>query len=83
MVITIAFAKATSSLESAAAHNHRMPVSRIAVSAAPCQCPGMANVQCGFIVGFHTGTKTMEGIECIMRAVTKNGRFTNSASRPP
>jgi hypothetical protein len=47
----------------------------------PCQSPGMANGRCRLHGGLSTGPKTAEGIERIKRAVTKHGRFTNSARR--
>jgi hypothetical protein len=44
-----------------------------------CQCPAMSNGRCRLHGGKSTGAKTSEGIERIRLAVTKHGRYTNSA----
>jgi hypothetical protein len=44
-----------------------------------CQCPAMANGRCRLHGGLSTGPKTAEGIERIRRAVTKHGRYSNTA----
>lgn len=45
----------------------------------PCQCPAMANGRCRLHGGLSTGPKTPEGIERIRRAVTKHGRYSQTA----
>ena len=45
----------------------------------PCQCPAMPNGRCRLHGGLSTGAKTRAGIERIRQAVTKHGRYSQTA----
>src|SRR5215470_4017793 len=45
----------------------------------PCKCPAMPNGRCRLHGGLSTGPKTNAGIERIRRAVTKHGRYSQTA----
>jgi len=45
----------------------------------PCQCPAMPNGRCRLHGGLSTGPKTQEGIERILQAVKKHGRYSKQA----
>lgn len=45
----------------------------------PCRCPAMQNGRCRLHGGLSTGPKTLAGIERIRKAITKHGRYSQTA----